>query len=92
MEMEKKRRGGLLLRWWCSRKKGELWHHKNETKCVTNSKAASFGSSGLTPLTALARCLISLGVDDVGVISVMVQRIFRSVRIKGLCEKKINLA
>ena len=49
-------KGGVVVALVVFSKKGELWHHKNETKCVTNSKAASFGSSGLTPLTAPVRC------------------------------------
>ena len=57
-----------------SKKKGELWQHKKNTNMVTNSNAASFGSSGLIPLTLTApmRCFISLGVDEVGVISAIV--------------------
>ena len=54
-----------------SKKKGELWQHK-KTNMVTNSNAASFGSPGLIPLTAPMRCFISLGVDEVGVISAIV--------------------
>ncbi len=55
-----------------SKKKGELWQHKKNTNMVTNLNAASFGSSGLIPLTAPMRCFISLGVDEVGVISAIV--------------------
>ena len=55
-----------------SKKKGELWQHKKNTNMVTNSNAASFGSPGLIPLTAPMRCFISLGVDEVVVISAIV--------------------
>ena len=62
--------GGVVLVFL--KKRVSCGNTKKNTNMVTNSNAASFGSSGLIPLTAPMRCFISLGVDEVGVISAIV--------------------
>ena len=78
------------------RKKVELWQHNKSTNMVTNSKALSFGLSGLILLRTRDCCLTSLGVDGVGVRSAMVLRISRALRHQIITylqavSKKINL-